>query len=192
MTMKKIILLYASLLATFLLLTLSGCSPTRRLRNIERKHPELFKADTIWRVRVDTIPEIKVNTVFKTDTTTKGLDSIFLSFKGKIDSVMALKLKSEVRNYVINRPFLPDTVTQVVDGITVKLYQNGDQIGLIVHKPEQLKSKKEIDTIRKTVVISEKYIPAFYRYTTWGFWIALISFLAFLYLKSKFSLTKKP
>lgn len=121
-----------------LIYALSGCTPQKKLHRLIKKHPELVRTDTIWQTHIDTIPEIYVNTVFMTDTSTSQLDSIFRAYQGKIDSTLAIRMKGEIRNYIVNRPFLPDTLTQTKDGVTVKIFQNGNNIGVIVHRDEEL------------------------------------------------------
>ena len=122
-----------------LIYALSSCTPQKKLHRLLKKHPELVRTDTIRVIHIDTIPEIHVNTVFMTDTSTSQLDSIFHAYQGKIDSTLAFRMKGEIRNYIVNRPFLPDTLVQVKDGITVKIFQNGSNIGVIVHRDEELK-----------------------------------------------------
>lgn len=157
-----ILSLFAALLAFAVMSAFSSCTPERRLKRILKKHPELVKTDTIWRTDFDTIPEIRINTVFQTDTSTLGLDSIFGAFQGQIDSVLALRLKSEVRNYIINRPFLPDTMYTVQDGVTVKIYQNGDQIGVIVSKPETIVTEQAPVVVNKVDAAATEY-PWYYK-----------------------------
>ena len=157
-----ILTLFALMLAFAVATAFSSCAPERRLNRLLKKHPELVKSDTIWRTDFDTIPEIRINTVFQTDTSTLGLDSIFGAFQGQIDSMLALRLKSEVRNYIINRPFLPDTMYSVQDGVTVKIYQDGDQIGVIVNKPETIVTETAPVVVNKVDAAATEY-PWYYK-----------------------------
>jgi hypothetical protein len=131
------------------LVALSCCNPARHMKRYLKRHPELVKTDTIYKVDYDTIPEIHVNTVFRPDTNTPGLDSVFLHFQGQIDSVVASKLRNEVHNYIVNRPLFPDTITKLVDGVTVKVFQSGDHVGVIVFRPEEVKQEIIPVTVNK-------------------------------------------
>jgi hypothetical protein len=70
--------------AIILILLISGCSPQKRLNRLERKHPELFRVDTIFKVDTFKFEGVKLDTIFKheitTDTITIIKDNVILRY----------------------------------------------------------------------------------------------------------------
>lgn len=140
---NKVTIIMLLLTALLIVACLFACSPQKRIARIAKRHPEVITRDTMFKIDKDTIPAVNVQANFKADTNTAKLDSIFKLFGGKMDSALALKLKSGVKQYIINRQLFPDTVIQIVDGFTIKLFQKGDNaFGVIIKKSEQIKEEK--------------------------------------------------
>lgn len=155
---------------------LIGCSPAARLRHLIKKHPELVRTDTILTTYYDTVPSIDGEFFIKADTSVSGLDIIFKKFnesmRGKMDSMLALNLKKEVRNYVINRPLFPDTITKTVDGVTIKIFQQGESVGIDIHKPQEVKEKKVPLIINSVQPVPE--IAWYYKGALWFFFFVML------------------
>lgn len=57
------------LILFFIVLFLSSCSPQKRLARLISKHPELVKADTVFRLDTTFVPGSSFDTVFKSEIT---------------------------------------------------------------------------------------------------------------------------
>ena len=141
-------------LGAFLLL-LQGCLLTkeerrnkranRKLENLTAKYPQLLEKDTLRDTVLVQVPEIRIDTIIKTSQDVSGVDSILLRFNDRLDSVTALELGDHIKYYVTNRQVIEDTVTHYEDGVTVKIWQDGDFIRVSVYKPaEEIQEVVEI------------------------------------------------
>jgi hypothetical protein len=129
------------IIGSLIVLSLASCDPAKRIARIAKRHPELVKTDTVLTKVYDTVPAIAVKAEFKTNKDVSGIDSILRQLNGKIDSISRFKLGSEIKNYVVNRSIIQDTLTKVINGITIRLYQNGNDIGVLVDKPKEIRSQ---------------------------------------------------
>lgn len=128
-----------------LFLTLQGCLLTkterqnkranRKLERLTDKYPQLLEKDTLRDTVTVLVPEIKIDTFLQTSQDVSGVDSILLKFNDRLDSITALELGDNIKYYITNRQVIEDTVTHVEDGVTVKVWQEGDLIQISVHKP---------------------------------------------------------
>lgn len=133
-------------LGVFLVL-LQGCLLTkqerlnkranRKLENLTAKYPQLLEKDTLRDTVLVQVPEIRIDTVVQTSQDVSGVDSILLQFSNRLDSVTALELGDHIKYYVTNRQVIEDTITHLEDGVTVKLWQEGDVIQISVFKPPE-------------------------------------------------------
>lgn len=107
----------------------------RKLEHLTDKYPQLLEKDTIRDTVI--VDSIHIDTVFQTSQDVSGVDSILAKFNDKLDSVTSIKLGDEIKYYVTHRQVIEDTITHIEDGVTVKLWQDGDVIGISVHKPQE-------------------------------------------------------
>lgn len=118
------------LFALFGLILLCGCSPERKLHRAEKKlsklianFPELVKTDTVWKDTTVFVPSKEIKGEAEINKDFNGLTDIIDQFKGRIDSLTALQLKTEIKNYTINRPILLDTITIDSLGMHVRIFE---------------------------------------------------------------------
>jgi hypothetical protein len=137
------------LLFTGILVILSSCTPQKRAQRHLRRaisiYPPIVKKDTINIIDNDTIPEIKIVTEFKKDTSTSIVDStvnaLFEQFKKDYSSVdlneMRLSIMREMKSLYASKKIFPnDTTYKVIDGFTIKIWETKDGIGIDFKKPE--------------------------------------------------------
>lgn len=119
-----------------LLCGLYSCTPEKKLQRLLKQHPELIKTDTVFITTTFTIPVQVHDTIIQLDTSTFGLFDIIDELAGKLDSVERSGLKTEIKNYIINRPILKDTfVVQLRNGGYVKVFQLGKNLGHKLFEP---------------------------------------------------------
>jgi hypothetical protein len=134
----KWIIFLLCLLAT-VIFTFS-CTPQKRLNRLLKNHPQL--ADTVYSVRTVTVPGLSIDTFFvvQPDTVllTQNLDSILSKYLFTIDSLNARSLSNDIKNYIIKRPCLTDTLEFVLPGRGwVKVWQTGGNFAAKAHLNQQ-------------------------------------------------------
>ena len=156
----------------------------RKLERLTTNYPQLLEKDTLRDTVTVLIPEIRIDTVFETSKDVSGVDSILMGFRDKLDSVTALKLGDQIKYYVTNRQVIEDTLIHEEDGVTIKIWQEGDLIRVSVVKPEETVTKiVEIpyDKIVKAKIPWYKTTLAFL--TRNGIVIGLLIFLCWISYK---------
>lgn len=182
--MKKLLAYIAIILGALSLLT--SCMTVGRIERNCGKFQKICSTDTkIWTVYHDT-------TIYRHDTVYFKLppDTVKLRDTVTITNNLAYMQKRHQEfgligvDAWINRSVLK--VNAYLNDSTI-LQERQDTIFI----PGAIKEK----TIKQTIPV--KYIPAFYKFTFYIFWIALVAALAFIYLKfrqpiNKFVLSKLP
>lgn len=139
--MKTKLKIYAMLLVAFaamLAMSLASCTPQQRLNRLLKKHPELVKHDTVFIEKTITIAEVKADTGKKVNTNVAGVDSIIQHYTQLLDSANANRLTTEIKNYIINRPCLEDTLRlDLKNGGYIKVFQENGEIKLKLFEPAQ-------------------------------------------------------
>lgn len=174
-----------------LFLLLQGCLLTkderqnrranRKLDRLTEKYPQLLEKDTLR----DTIliPEIKLDTFVQVNDDVSGVDSILLKFNERLDSVTSLQLGDEIKYYITNRQVIEDTLTHVEDGVTVKVWQDGDVIQISVHKP----AEEEVIEIPYEKVVRAPALPWYKQVAVylqkWGITFLILGLIVWLVLK---------
>jgi len=131
-----------------LAITLSGCilskperenrRANRKLEKLTDKYPQLVTKDTLRDTVTVILKEIKIDTFIQTSKDVSQVDSILLNFEDKLDSLTRIELGDEIKYYVTNRQVIEDTLLHTEDGVTVKVWQDGDLIRISVDKPEEV------------------------------------------------------
>lgn len=137
--MKATIIILLSILITSCALNKQERQDRRANRKLEKltnKYPQLITKDTLIDTVKVLIPEIKIDTVIQTNQDVTEVDSILLSFEDKLDSLTRIQLGDEIKYYITKRQVIEDTLFYEEDGVTVKVYQEGDVIRVQVNKPE--------------------------------------------------------
>lgn len=165
----------------------SGCINERKVAKYLKEHPSLTKSDTVFVLIPDTTKAINIKGSVSIDTShvAKDIDSIFnqfqINFKGQLDSVLALKLKGEIKNYTINKPILLDTTTQVIDGIKIKLYQVDGKIHFDINRDQEIINKQVPVSIDTKISLSEETgFQKFWRQFKDYFIVALLGIVSVL------------
>ena len=82
-----------SLLIFLLLISVYACSPQKRLNRLERKHPELFRVDTLWKYDTIKIESTMFDTVLLAGATQ---DTIIIR-----DSLMTIRYFNDGKHVYI-------------------------------------------------------------------------------------------
>jgi hypothetical protein len=127
----------------FGLILSTSCTPQKRAQRHMRRavaiYPPIVKKDTINIIDYDTIPEIKIVTEFKKDTSTFKVDStvnaLFEQLKKDYSGVdlnqMRLSIMREMKAlYASKKVFPSDTMYKVIDGFTIKVWETKDGIDM--------------------------------------------------------------
>ncbi len=159
----KMKLLLCLLMATLLF----SCSPQKRIARIIKHNPGIVLKDTVTITDHDTIPEIKIVTEFKKDTSASVIDSSLTALfeKYKVDypsvdlSAMKRSILMEMRSLYQSKKIFPtDTMVKVIDGITIKLFETAEGIGVTIHKPEQTKEEAHYAVVDSVTVMESNGI----------------------------------
>lgn len=113
-----------------------GCSPEKRLSRILHNNPQLKSVDSVLVVDSVLIPGINVSATIEGDSSTEALDSTINNLSRFIPDSLFPEIEAEIRTLYRTRKLIKDTATRVVDGVTIRLWQNGSDIGLSVSKPD--------------------------------------------------------
>ena len=159
----------------------------RKIDKIQAVCPSAVLRDTIVDTVEVIIPEIRVDTFFAVNSDVSGVDSIVDKFQGEIDSLTAIKLKTELRWYVKERPCLLDTIRIDSFGIHIEIYQIGDKIYHSLFKEEQV-IEKEVEVVVDRIVkpkltVWEQFI--LWASGVWRWLVFLIILLVIIYIFRK-------
>lgn len=135
--LKQVLPFFFALVIYFTFLFFMGsCSPQKRLDRLIKNHPDL----AALQIKIDTVvvPQIKVDTIVMASTDTKGVDSLLTRYLMAVDSVQRSEAKRSVKNYIINRPCMLDTLIISIppDGMC-KVWQSGGKFHFRIRKPGQ-------------------------------------------------------
>jgi len=157
------------LIPILLLTLLASCSPSKRLDRLLRKNPELKVVDSVEYIVHDTIQAIDLQARFSTDTSTTSLDTVLLTLREYITNDSIIEVIRYMYKY---KQVLKDTSTRIIDGVTIKMWQEGQYIGLNLTKPEEI-----------TQEIAKVPCPELVYQRGWWdkVWITLGQFSLFLY-----------
>lgn len=148
-------LLLQIFIAILLMMIMWGCNTERYVARQLLQHPEWAETDTI----VDTfrieVPAIRIDTFVEIWRDTSSVDDIFSRFEDKLDSLTALELKNEVKYYITNKTVLPDTLQFYKDGVSVKVWQEGNMFRFNIDKDAETYSKI-VPTIIKNYNVTTK------------------------------------
>ena len=125
-----------------------------KLERLVEKCPALLRTDTIIKTVEILVPEIRVDTFILTNTDVSGVDSIVSLFSKEIDSLTALKLTTQIKWYIKDRPCLLDTLAFEKYGVQVKVYQDGNEIRVSFYKPEEI-IEEDVEIPVETVKLIE-------------------------------------
>jgi hypothetical protein len=154
-----------------ILVFLSSCTPQKRLNRLVKKNPELVKIDTVRIIDTIVIESFHFDTIIQIDKDYSKIDSIFFNFKHDIDSLKSIELKQEIKNYIINKPLIKDTLFFEKDLVKIKVYQDSNgQIRLIIDKPEQ-EIIRTHEITHPTILNITDYFSGLYK---WGVLLLLI------------------
>lgn len=109
----------------------------RKLERLTDKYPQLLVQDTIVDTVIVEVPEVKIDTVFKLSEDVSGVDSILHLFNDRLDSLTSQELSNEIKYYITNRQVIEDTIVHTEDGVTVKIWQEGNTVRYQVDKPAE-------------------------------------------------------
>lgn len=164
----------------------------RKLDRLTANYPQLLEKDTLRDTVTVLVPEIRLDTIIQTSQDVSGVDSILLQFKSRLDSVTALQLGDEIKYYVTNRQVIEDTLIHKEDGVTVKIWQEGDLIQISVFKPAE--EVQETVEIPYNKVVRAPVLPwwktLFLWLQRWGIVVGLM-FLIFWFISKGLVLIKK-
>jgi len=150
----------------------------RALEKVLKRYPQLAVQDTIHDTVTVLVPEIVHDTVIETNNDVSGVDSILSAFRIQLDSVSHLELTQEIKNYVIERPVIKDTLYYEFPEVTIKLFNQDGNIGLNF-KVHEREIEKATETVVQKAMMQK--LTAFEELTNnvakWGwrfFWLVLI------------------
>jgi len=159
----------------------------RKIEKIEKICPESVLRDTIIDTVEIVVPEIRIDTFFLVNDDVSGIDSIIDKFKGVIDSVTALKLKTEIKWYAKTRLCIVDTIRIDSLGIHIRIYQVGNKIYTSFYKEEEViieEVKVVVDRIVKPKLSYwEQFVIGFGK--LWWWILIIIIMLALVYIFRK-------
>jgi len=171
--MKSILL--QSVTAMLLTTLLINCSPERKLKRAERKlanliidFPKLVYSDTIYSTDTLRIPTKEISGEINLDKRYEKLDSLFALY-AKDTSVNKSITTSTIKNYIINKPILLDTIFIDTIGIHFKLFEVKGKLNYLIKIDEQELIKKY-----KTVVNTVSPIKYVNAPTKWWQWILYV------------------
>lgn len=109
----------------------------RKTERLIRKCPELLKPDTIIDTVIVEVAAINIDVSLPVNKDVSEIDSIIASYKDQIDSILAHKLGTEIKEYVRERPCIIDTLNFEENGISVKVFQSDGKIHISIKKPKE-------------------------------------------------------
>lgn len=129
------------------IILLSGCflnkqerldrRANRKLDRLTAKYPQLVQQDTLIDTVEVIVPEVRIDTVFNLSEDVTGVDTIFMRFNDRLDSITSRELTQQIKYYVTNRQVIDDTIVHTEDGVTVKIWQEGNTVRYQVDKPTE-------------------------------------------------------
>jgi len=139
---------------------LASCTPEKRLARLVKNHPELMKIDTLWQDVPVYVPGVQKDTSTALNMDVSGVDSILQKYGLMIDSLTRRKLHTEIKNYVINRPVIKDTLNIfLTDSTHIQVFQDGNNLNWRIRRNPQ--------TIYKTVPVVINSVTADVKKTFW-------------------------
>lgn len=142
----------------------------RKLERLVQKYPFLKVTDTLTETVSVTIPELKIDTFFVLNQDVSGVDSLLEVYAYKLDSLSKVELSTTIKNYIINRPVLKDTVFIEHQGATIKLWQNGDKLDFKLDIPERVVTKT-IKIPVERIVYKQNFLSKLLDY----FWVIFLT-----------------
>lgn len=115
----------------------------KKLNYLTRQCPQLLQPKIITKTVVIEIPLIDIDTSLLLNDDVSGVDSILANYRDQIDSLLARKLGTEIKWYVKERSCILDTLLFEEGGIKVAVYQEGNEIRVIIKKPPE-RIEKEV------------------------------------------------
>lgn len=176
-TKLKVYVLLLLAFAAVIAMSLASCTPQQRLNRLLKKHPDLIKHDTVFIDTTVTRAEVKKDTAKLVNKDVSKVDSIVYLLIH--DTIIAKDLSSQIKNYIINRQCLLDTLRMdLANGGYVKVYQEGDQVKCEIFEPEEKTELSIPVTVNTVQPIKESWLESNYG---WLLWIILvIAFIALL------------
>jgi len=157
----------------------------RQADKFAEKCPGNILIDTIRDTVTITVPEIRIDTSIQVNDDVSGVDSIIAGFQDDLDSATAVKIITQIKWYVKERPCLTDTLIFEQDGVTVKVYQEGDEIKVSFFKPEEeIEEVVEIEIeriVEQELTMYEKFVTMFGKFWRWILLVVVVGALAYIF-----------
>lgn len=144
----------------------SSCTPEKRaqrhLRRAVAIYPPIIKKDTVFVDVPVIIPAVDIDTTLPVTKDTTALLKLIDHYASLLDSVAGTKLKTEIRYIIKTQRLFTDTAVAVVDGYTLKVWDNNGKLAFSIKKPEEVKNisvPAEVNTVevrKKEKTIWEK------------------------------------
>jgi len=166
-----------------LLSSLFSCSPQKRLSNLIKRHPELISRDTIYKDTTIVKPAVEVKGESEIDKNYSDLLLLIDGYKDRLDSVTSGKLKTEIKNYIINKPILNDTIRIDTAGFHFRLFESGGKLKYVFNKDADSTTIKIPTIVNSVNPVQTEY--KIHWYDMAARWLAgiTLAFILFILLK---------
>lgn len=174
-----------AIVAILILSSLFSCSYEKKLSRAKRKlgnlvseFPALVKHDTIFRTDTLRIEKRAINGEANLDRKYEKLDSL-LALYSHDTTINKETITNTIKNYIINKPILLDTIAVDTIGIHFRLFERSGKLAWSIKVDEEELIKKYATVVNSINPAKEVHVVEWYDYMAYCISILAILFIIF-------------
>lgn len=147
-----------------IIMNLFSCTPSQQIAQLQKRHPEMFKSDTVRTLHTVTVPGGTVAGMAALHFDTTGIAELLAKYQNYIAPDQYLKLQSQINSWTKNQKVIPDSIifTDKGSGIVLKIWQQDGKIRAYAIKPPSPISY-HTDVVNHYTTVVTRDLP-------WWFW----------------------